>query len=205
SPRRRLVAPYAATPPRPEFWAALDPAQQAALRAAGRPKQYPVRAPLVYQGDESDHVIIIERGWAKVTSSTEDGHAVVLAVRGPHAFGGGDGAGAAPRAGGARRAVHRVAGRASGRVDARDEHLRPASRRLGPPPEGTCDQPGDPAARDAARRAGRAVRAVRAARAGRVDRDRPAAVAGGAGQRSEERRVGKGGTWRGTRRGAGES
>lgn len=77
------MAPYAATPPRPEFWAALDPAQQAALRAAGRPKQYPVRAPLVYQGDESDHVIIIERGWAKVTSSTEDGHDVVLAVRGP--------------------------------------------------------------------------------------------------------------------------
>jgi CRP-like cAMP-binding protein len=77
------VAPYAATPARPEFWAALDAAQQAALRAAGRPRQYPVKSPLVYQGDESDHVIIIERGWAKVTSATEDGHDVVLAVRGP--------------------------------------------------------------------------------------------------------------------------
>ncbi|HEY8482224.1 MAG TPA: Crp/Fnr family transcriptional regulator [Spirillospora sp.] len=74
---------YAATPPRPEFWAALDSSQRSALRAAGRPKQYPVKAPLVYQGDESDHVIVIEQGWAKVTSATEDGHDVVLAVRGP--------------------------------------------------------------------------------------------------------------------------
>ncbi|MFI0408122.1 Crp/Fnr family transcriptional regulator [Actinomadura sp. 3N508] len=77
------MAPYAASSPRAGFWAALDPAQRSALRAAGRPRQYPVKAPLVYQGDESDHVIIIERGWAKVTSATEDGHDVVLAVRGP--------------------------------------------------------------------------------------------------------------------------
>ncbi len=50
-----------------------------------RPRAPAVRGEgaLVYQGDESDHVIIIERGWAKVTSSTADGHDVVLAVRGP--------------------------------------------------------------------------------------------------------------------------
>ena len=77
------MAAYAASFPRPGFWASLDPAQQAALRATARPRQFPVKAPLVYQGDESDHVIIIERGWAKVTSSTADGHDVVLAVRGP--------------------------------------------------------------------------------------------------------------------------
>jgi CRP-like cAMP-binding protein len=39
--------------------------------------------PLCYQGDPSDHVIIIQTGWAKVTSTTEDGHDVVLAIRGP--------------------------------------------------------------------------------------------------------------------------
>jgi CRP-like cAMP-binding protein len=39
--------------------------------------------PLCYQGDESNHIIVIENGWAKVTSATEDGHDVVLAVRGP--------------------------------------------------------------------------------------------------------------------------
>lgn len=77
------MAPYAASSPPPAFWAALDAAQRSALRAAARPRTFPVKAPLVYQGDESDHVIIIERGWAKVTSSTEDGHDVVLAVRGP--------------------------------------------------------------------------------------------------------------------------
>ncbi|WP_433462146.1 Crp/Fnr family transcriptional regulator [Spirillospora sp. CA-142024] len=77
------MAPYAASSPPPAFWAALDSAQRSALRAAARPRTFPVRAPLVYQGDESDHVMIIERGWAKVTSSTEDGHDVVLAVRGP--------------------------------------------------------------------------------------------------------------------------
>ncbi|SNT14005.1 cAMP-binding domain of CRP or a regulatory subunit of cAMP-dependent protein kinases [Actinomadura meyerae] len=65
------------------FWHALDEAERHALRAAARPRQFAERAPLVYQGDQSDHVIIIERGWAKVTSSTEDGHEVVLAVRGP--------------------------------------------------------------------------------------------------------------------------
>ncbi|MFA1541741.1 Crp/Fnr family transcriptional regulator [Actinomadura monticuli] len=77
------MAAYAASFPQPRFWTALDPAQQSALRDAARPRQFPVKAPLVYQGDESDHVIIIERGWAKVTSSTADGHDVVLAVRGP--------------------------------------------------------------------------------------------------------------------------
>ncbi|WP_243717196.1 Crp/Fnr family transcriptional regulator [Actinomadura darangshiensis] len=77
------MAPYAASSPPTAFWAALDTAQRAALRAAARPKTFPVRAPLVYQGDESDHVIVLERGWAKVTSATEEGHDVVLAVRGP--------------------------------------------------------------------------------------------------------------------------
>jgi CRP-like cAMP-binding protein len=77
------LAPYAASSPPPAFWAALDSAQRDALRAAARPRTFAVKAPLVYQGDESDHVIIIERGWAKVTSATEEGHDVVLAVRGP--------------------------------------------------------------------------------------------------------------------------
>ncbi|GAA4295963.1 hypothetical protein GCM10023178_68170 [Actinomadura luteofluorescens] len=65
------------------FWAALDGPERAALRAAWRARTYQPRTPLWYQGDESDHVIIIESGWAKVTSTGEDGRAVVLAVRGP--------------------------------------------------------------------------------------------------------------------------
>ncbi|GAA2453389.1 Crp/Fnr family transcriptional regulator [Actinomadura vinacea] len=71
-------------PGRPEgFWDALDDTQRAALRHVSRPRTYPAKKPLCYQGDESDHIIIIEDGWAKVTSATEDGHDVVLAVRGP--------------------------------------------------------------------------------------------------------------------------
>ncbi|GAA1582723.1 Crp/Fnr family transcriptional regulator [Actinomadura kijaniata] len=72
------------TPGRREaFWESLDEPQREALREASRPRVYPARTPLCYQGDESDHIIVIEDGWAKVTSMTEDGHAVVLAVRGP--------------------------------------------------------------------------------------------------------------------------
>jgi len=65
------------------FWEDLDAGQRSALRQVARPRAFPPRTPLCYQGDESDHVIIIESGWAKVTSTTEDGHEVVLAVRGP--------------------------------------------------------------------------------------------------------------------------
>ncbi|MEW2359801.1 Crp/Fnr family transcriptional regulator [Spirillospora sp. NPDC029432] len=65
------------------FWDALDEGQRAALRQVARRRAYPAKRPLCYQGEESDHIVIIEEGWAKVTSSTEDGHDVVLAVRGP--------------------------------------------------------------------------------------------------------------------------
>ncbi|GLZ03419.1 cyclic nucleotide-binding protein [Actinomadura sp. NBRC 104412] len=65
------------------FWYALDDAQRAALREVSRPRLYAAKRPLCYQGEQSDHIVIIESGWAKVTSSTEDGHDVVLAVRGP--------------------------------------------------------------------------------------------------------------------------
>ncbi|MFD0851184.1 Crp/Fnr family transcriptional regulator [Actinomadura adrarensis] len=76
-------APADAPSLRRGFWHALDPQQQAELREVARPRLYPTRSPLVYQGEQSDHVIIIETGWAKVTATTEDGHDVVLAVRGP--------------------------------------------------------------------------------------------------------------------------
>jgi CRP/FNR family transcriptional regulator, cyclic AMP receptor protein len=80
-PRGGLAAPSA--PGNDGFWAELDPAQRAALEAAARPRNYPARAPLCYQGEDSDHIIVIRSGWAKVTSATPDGHEVVLAVRGP--------------------------------------------------------------------------------------------------------------------------
>ncbi|WP_243719460.1 Crp/Fnr family transcriptional regulator [Actinomadura sp. KC06] len=88
-PAARPPAPAAASRGRPAadpgdaFWAALDDPERAALRAVARPRKYAPRTPLCYQGDDSDHIIIIESGWAKVTSASEDGREVVLAVRGP--------------------------------------------------------------------------------------------------------------------------
>ncbi|MGH3389801.1 MAG: Crp/Fnr family transcriptional regulator [Actinomadura sp.] len=70
-------------PPPTNFWNALDEPERSALRSAARPRTYPAKVPLCHQGDESDHIIIIETGWAKVTSTTENGHEVMLAVRGP--------------------------------------------------------------------------------------------------------------------------
>jgi CRP/FNR family cyclic AMP-dependent transcriptional regulator len=75
------------TPDQPQpaggFWNELDKTEQVALKDAARSLTYSTGMPLCYQGDPSDHVIVIESGWAKVTSSTEDGHEVVLAIRGP--------------------------------------------------------------------------------------------------------------------------
>ncbi|MFD0690327.1 Crp/Fnr family transcriptional regulator [Actinomadura fibrosa] len=79
------AAPPTGPPPRrgDGFWQDLDDAQRAALRRVARTRGYQPRMALCYQGEESDHIVVIETGWAKVTSCTEDGHEVVLAVRGP--------------------------------------------------------------------------------------------------------------------------
>lgn len=69
--------------PRGDFWSSLLPVEQEALRACARPRVYPARSALCHQGDRSDHLVIIEDGWAKVTRVREDGNQVVLAVRGP--------------------------------------------------------------------------------------------------------------------------
>lgn len=70
-------------PQRSGFWSALGETERATLRSAARPRHFAARMPLCYQGDESDHILIIEAGWAKVTVTSADGTEVVLAVRGP--------------------------------------------------------------------------------------------------------------------------
>jgi CRP-like cAMP-binding protein len=65
------------------FWNDLDETERTALRDAARPFTYSAGMHLCYEGDPSDHIIIIENGWAKVTSTTEDGHEVMHAIRGP--------------------------------------------------------------------------------------------------------------------------
>jgi CRP/FNR family cyclic AMP-dependent transcriptional regulator len=73
----------AAAPQAGGFWYALDDMERSALRTAARSRTYAAKTPLCNQGDRSDHVVIIEQGWVKVTSATENGHEVMLAVRGP--------------------------------------------------------------------------------------------------------------------------
>ena len=65
------------------FWFALSQRQRDALRTLGGHRIYPAKATLMCQGDEANHVVIIQSGWAKVTTATEDGHHVLLALRGP--------------------------------------------------------------------------------------------------------------------------
>ena len=65
------------------FWFALNDAQRKKLLKVARPCVYSTRSSLMYQGEESDHVIVIEDGWVKVTATTKGGHEVLLAVRGP--------------------------------------------------------------------------------------------------------------------------
>ncbi|MGI5330916.1 Crp/Fnr family transcriptional regulator, partial [Actinomadura nitritigenes] len=66
-----------------QFWDSLSPQEQIALREVARPRSFSPRQPLLNEGDDSDHVLLITAGWAKVISTTEDGHQMVMGVRGP--------------------------------------------------------------------------------------------------------------------------
>jgi CRP-like cAMP-binding protein len=65
------------------FVADLSPAAQEALRRAGARQTYPLGAPLFHQGDPSRHVVVIEKGWVKVVSTSRRGWDALLALRGP--------------------------------------------------------------------------------------------------------------------------
>jgi len=54
-----------------------------ALAALGRPKRYRRGAVLFNEGEEAAHVIVVRAGRVKVSSYTEDGKEIVLAVREP--------------------------------------------------------------------------------------------------------------------------
>jgi CRP-like cAMP-binding protein len=65
------------------FWQALQETERAALRAAGRTREYGTGTLLCSQGADPDHVLIILDGWVKVTAGRADGQEVMLAIRGP--------------------------------------------------------------------------------------------------------------------------
>lgn len=69
--------------PRSHFWDDLTAAEQADLVGVARSRTYPSDTVVCHQGDDSDYVLVIKRGWVKVTSPTDEGRNVFLAVRGP--------------------------------------------------------------------------------------------------------------------------
>ncbi|MFH8985237.1 Crp/Fnr family transcriptional regulator [Streptomyces varsoviensis] len=65
------------------YLARLEHDDRAALIALGRPLRYASRAVVIHQGEPSTHVLLLLRGWTKVTASAANGYEALLALRGP--------------------------------------------------------------------------------------------------------------------------
>ncbi|MFJ9035346.1 Crp/Fnr family transcriptional regulator [Streptomyces sp. NPDC102406] len=65
------------------FLARLDQEDRAALLATGRLLRYPARRVLMQQDEPSAHVLLLLRGWTKVTALAANGYEALLALRGP--------------------------------------------------------------------------------------------------------------------------
>jgi len=64
------------------FWHLLPADEQRALSALGWDRIYPPGATMCIQGDPATHVFVLVDGWVKILSATDDGHEMVLALRG---------------------------------------------------------------------------------------------------------------------------
>ena len=65
------------------FVAELDPAAREALDGLGRRSRFDAGTMLFLEGDVGTRVVVIHAGYVKIVATSEDGHTVVLAVRGP--------------------------------------------------------------------------------------------------------------------------
>jgi CRP-like cAMP-binding protein len=65
------------------FAAVLEPGDLEALTAWGHARSFSRGSTLFNEGENADHVLIVQSGRVKVSSFTADGKEVVLAVRGP--------------------------------------------------------------------------------------------------------------------------
>jgi CRP/FNR family transcriptional regulator, cyclic AMP receptor protein len=64
------------------FWALLTRAERDTLSDLGMARDYAAGAIMCLEGDPATHVFILLAGWVKILSSTNDGHQIVLALRG---------------------------------------------------------------------------------------------------------------------------
>ncbi|MGA4850648.1 Crp/Fnr family transcriptional regulator [Streptomyces sp. G5(2025)] len=65
------------------FLARLEQSDRGALLAIGRSLAYPSRDVIMRQDEPSSHVLLILRGWTKVTATAANGYEALLALRGP--------------------------------------------------------------------------------------------------------------------------
>ena len=64
------------------FWHLLTPDDRRALSGLGSKKKYKPGATICVQGDLATHVFVLVDGWVKVLSVSDEGHEIVLALRG---------------------------------------------------------------------------------------------------------------------------
>ncbi|WP_112469650.1 Crp/Fnr family transcriptional regulator [Streptomyces triticisoli] len=65
------------------FWEALEPADRAALAEDTTVTSLPADRLLLAQGEDSDHLLVLLRGWVKVVAQSPAGYRALLALRGP--------------------------------------------------------------------------------------------------------------------------
>jgi CRP/FNR family transcriptional regulator, cyclic AMP receptor protein len=71
------------TSPQQPFASRLSDDERAALRSRAVARRFARGATILHQGEVPGRVVLIERGYAKVTTTADDGKEVVLAFRGP--------------------------------------------------------------------------------------------------------------------------
>src|SRR4051812_11906263 len=69
--------------PSDRFLDELEPATRVAFDALGGRRRFDAGAPMFLEGDLGGSVVVIRSGRVKVFATSEDGHGVLLAVRGP--------------------------------------------------------------------------------------------------------------------------
>jgi CRP-like cAMP-binding protein len=65
------------------FWESISDNERMVLSNQGRESLFTRGMPLCLEGDASTHILILLTGWAKVLSTTIEGHEIVLGLRGP--------------------------------------------------------------------------------------------------------------------------
>jgi CRP-like cAMP-binding protein len=65
------------------FWEYLAEQEREALIAIGKARRFAPEESILHETEPSNHILIIQSGWAKVTSTDSEGREVILALRGP--------------------------------------------------------------------------------------------------------------------------